>query len=717
MPEPFVFTRLYLPRPLDAATVEVLLLRLSASDVPRPCAFEVHATAEGVATMLGCAPTAVHRLKRLFAGLVPGLRFGPATRPRVGATGRITARPGGLPLAEANPEDIVAGIYQALAARRGDETIALQVILGQVRRPTQVTRTPLDPLQPLGSRLLDGHRPASTDVRRRLATHAAQARFEVTLRIGVTAAPVKRRRALMWELFGALQALQSPGVHFSLLRDAPERFIAATPARGPKPHLGSTELVPLLGWTLGERDYPGASVLHPRLLPVPEIVSSTESTFARSTAPGPERLIGIDPHSRLQHLVALGPTGSGKSTALEHLILSDIRAGRSCCVIEPKAQLIDRILNTAPADAIDRIVVLDATDTEAPVGFNPLDVGDRDPDIVVDGILAALGAVFQDGWGPRTEYLIHGALLSLARAGQKRDEPYTLIDLPRLLTDAAFRRPVVAGVQDDTTLAAFWAEFEDMRPAQRAAAIASPLNKLRKIVMRRPLVAVLGQARPRFRLRDIFREKKTLLVPLNDALLGTGASRLLGSLIVAELWMATLERAQEKDPMKRPGMVFVDEVQNYLHLPTPIDDVLATSRSYGVAWHLAHQYRDQLPPKLRSALDVNARSKICFQLDPDDARDLAKGAPQLTAEDFQSLPKYQIYTRLVAGGTPVEWCSGLTLPPAPVAGFAQLIRERSREQFGALPPVEDVGTATAAAPDSGEANADGRRAHQKARRV
>ena len=78
--------------------------------------------------------------------------------------------------------------------------------------------------------------------------------------------------------------------------------------------------------------------------------------------------------------------------------------------------------------------------------------------------------------------------------------------------------------------------------------------------------------------------------------------------------------------MKRPGMVFIDEVQNYLHLPTPIDDVLATSRSYGVAWHLAHQYRKQLPDKLRSALDVNARSKICFALDPDDARGSSPGA-------------------------------------------------------------------------------------------
>ncbi len=494
------------------------------------------------------------------------------------------------------------------------------------------------------------------------------------------------------------------------MRDTPRRWESVHIGPGWGLRLNSSELVPLLGWPLGDRHYAGVRSAHPRLLAVPEIVSRTEAVFAAGTAPGPERPVGIDPDSRLQHMVVLGPTGSGKSTLLEHLILSDITAGRACCVIEPKEQLVERILATAPKDAAERIVVLDATDTEAPVGFNPLDVGDRDPDIVVDGVLAALAAVFSDGWGPRTEYLIQGALLSLARAGQRRGESYTLIDLPRAFTDDAFRRPIVMSVRDDPTLAAFWDEFDAMRPAQRAAAIASPLNKLRKIVLRKPLVAVLGQSQPRFRLRDIFRDRKVVLVPLNDALLGTGASQLLGSLVVAELWMATLERAREKEPMKRPGMVFIDEVQNYLHLPTPIDDVLATSRSYGVAWHLAHQYRKQLPEKLRSALDVNARSKVCFALDPLDARDLAKTTPQLTPDDFQALDKHHIYIRLIAGGSPTGWCSARTLPPSPVTGMGATLRDVSRRRYGAELPPE-------ASPESGEPQpATAARSHQKARR-
>lgn len=720
MPDAFVFTRLYLPRPLETQMLDGLLTRLVGSDIPRPISLEVVASAEGVVPVLGCAPTAVQRLKRLLTGLVPGVGFEAATRPGVASVSRVTARPGGLPLADADPERIAGGVYQALAARRGTEVLGIQLILGRAHRPQSLHATPLDPLQPLGSMLLDGVRAASTDTRKRLHTHAAQARFDVTLRVGVTAETVKRRHALTWEIFGALQPLESPGVRFSLVRDTVARWKNGQAGPGTKLRLTTTELIPLLGWPLGDHPYPGVPAVHPRMLPVPEIVSRTESVFAIGTAPGPERRVGLDTESRMQHLVAIGPTGSGKSTLLEHLILSDIAAGRACCVIEPKKQLVDRILDTAPATAAGQIVVLDATETEAPVGFNPLDVGERDPDIVVDGILAALGAVFHDGWGPRTEYLVQGALLSLARAGQKRAVPYTLIDLPTLLTDAAFRRPVVAAVQDDATLAAFWAEFEDMRPAQRAAVIASPLNKLRKIVMRKPLVRVLGQAQPRFRLRDIFREKKTVLVPLNDALLGEGAAKLLGSLIVAELFLATTERAAEKEPMKRPGMIFIDEVQNYLHLPTSVENAMSVFRSYGVGLHVAHQYRKQLPDQMRSGLDANARSKVCFALDTDDAHDMAKRAPALTAADFETLTKHHVYARLVAGSTPTEWCSAAVLPPAPDSSAADLIRDASREQYGARPTSHTAPVPTTSVPNvSSQADREPplRLSHQKARQT
>lgn len=713
MPE-LVFTRLHPPRPLSTATVDALLSRLMGSDVPRPLIFEIHADADGVSHLLGCAATAVQRLKRLLRGHVPEIAFEAAVRADVAAVSRVVAHPPTLPLAPVDPELVLGAIYQALAARRGAERIAVQLVLGRTQSARPLPARAMDPFQQLPSVMLDGVRPATGDTRKRMENHVAMARLATTLRIGVTAESHKRTAALVWEVFGALQLLESKGVRLSLNHDTVSRWRSGTGRAGLT--LSARELVPLLGLPLGDGDYPGVPGAHPKRLAVPEIVSRTESVFAVGTAPGPERLIGIDPKSRLQHLVAIGPTGSGKSTLLEHLILSDIRAGRACVVIEPKQQLVDSILSALQPSEAEHVIVLDASDTEAPVGFNPLDVGDRDPDIVVDGIIAALAATFEEGWGPRTEYLIHGSLLSLARAVQKRVEPFTLLDLPTLLTDAAFRRPVIAAVQDDPTLAAFWAEFEDLRPGQRAAMIAAPLNKLRKLLMRKPLVAVLGQARPRYRLRDVFRERKTILVPLNEALVGTGASKLLGSLIVAEIFTATIERAAEKHPERRPGFVFIDEVQNYLHLPTSVGDAMSVFRSYGVGLTVAHQHRGQLPTGMRQDFDVNGRSKVVFALHDADARDLARQASHLTADDFKALPRFEIYAHLIAGGIPTGWCSARTLEPSPRVGKRRQIRELSRARYGALPPASQPTNPAADSATEASAAATDRSSHQKARR-
>ena len=335
MREPFVFTRLYLQRPIEEATVTQLLTRLMGSDVPRPLVLEVNATAGGVVHLLGCAPTAVHSVKRLLSSGMPGIRYGAAAREDVATVGRVSAVPGGLPLAEIDAEQVVASLYGALASRRGSEQLAVQLVLGRAHHPKHVSKHAPDPLQPLHSRLLEGTRPAPADIHRRLSNRAGQTRLDTTVRIGVTAETHKRRMALTWKVFGSLQLLESPGVRLTLTKEGPAKWQHSAPSRGSL-RLSAGELVPLLGWPIGERDYPGVPGLHPRLLPVPEIVSNRASIFAVGTAPGPNRPIGIDPTSRLQHVVTTGPTGSGKSTLLEHLILSDIAARRACVVIEPK---------------------------------------------------------------------------------------------------------------------------------------------------------------------------------------------------------------------------------------------------------------------------------------------------------------------------------------------------------------------------------------------
>lgn len=426
--------------------------------------------------------------------------------------------------------------------------------------------------------------------------------------------------------------------------------------------LSAQELAALLAWPTGEDELPGIASAHPKQLPASKAVHSGERVFATSTLPGDARTLGVSSADALMHTIAYGPTGSGKSTALENLIAADVAAGLAVVVIDPKKQLaIDSVTRHIPPSRLDDVVALDASSTN-PVGFNPLAVSDgRDPDVIADGLLAVFKAVFHEGWGPRTEDIYSACLRTLTRTSTA-EQPATLMDIPRLLTDAAFRRSRVGRLQSDVGLAGFWAWYENLSPAAQASAVAAPFNKLRQLLLRPALVRMLGQAHPPVNLRNVFREKKIVLVPLNEGLIGEGTASLLGSLVIAELWQATQERAAEKDPRKHPGMVYVDEAHRFLNLPVSIASALNQSRSLGVGWHLATQYPTQFPTEVREAVSTNARNKIVFAQEPDDAKYFARKARQLTEDDFVELPKYHAYVNLVANGSPSGWASVATLP-------------------------------------------------------
>lgn len=706
-----VFSELHLPRPLEPADV-LRLLELLATDRGAPnLVLELRSSKTGLTYVLGCAATDIDHIRRQLTHGLPGTVLTGLSEPRLAmqAAACLAIRPGGLSLRTDTAEATTRALLSALSPRfRDGEGLTVQVLLGPRRAPVSLPAHVDDPHRSLLGLILGGSRLATPEVRGQLRERASVAGFAVTIRLGATVPDAGRRRRFLVSMLSALSTAQSPGVHIDLVSE-PARAIneGRKPWRWPL-HLSTAELIGLLGWPLGERDLPGLPPVHPRRLRPAPSVHAGDRVFARSASPGDSRLIGISSADQMMHGVAYGPSGSGKTTAMTHLILADIRAGRPVCVVDPKRQLIDDLLARMPAERIDDVVVLDAGDTN-PVGFNPLDVTGRDPDVVVDGVLAVLAAVFASGWGPRTEDIISAALRTLARTSTSSD-PATLIDLPRILTDPAYRRPRVGAVSADTGLASFWAWYEALSPGGQASAIAAPLNKIRSLLLRPALVRILSQGAGPFRLRDIWRTGKVVLVPLNEGLIGSGTASLLGSLVIADLWQATQERASEDGASTRPGVVYVDEAPRFLHLPVSMADALAVSRSLSVGWFLAAQFRSQFPPELRTAVDMNARSKIAFATEYDDARDFARLAPGLTAEDFIALPKYHAYVNLVAGGHPSGWAMVATLPPTAPTTDPATVREVSERNYApprlvpeppsAPPDAVATPTPTSSAPDT-----------------
>ncbi|MCH7935195.1 MAG: DUF87 domain-containing protein, partial [Gemmatimonadetes bacterium] len=125
-------------------------------------------------------------------------------------------------------------------------------------------------------------------------------------------------------------------------------------------------------------------------------------------------VFGLDLASRLRHLALIGKTGTGKTTLLENLIASDIRAGRGVALIDPHGDLAERVLLSVPKDRTNDVIYFDAGDTLHPLAFNPLAL--RSPEqrsLVASGVVSVFKKQHADSWGPRLENLLRFTTLAL----------------------------------------------------------------------------------------------------------------------------------------------------------------------------------------------------------------------------------------------------------------------------------------------------------------
>jgi len=551
--------------------------------------------------------------------------------------------------------------------------------LGGRLSPSFVRSTVANPNDTWFDRIVGGNHRADADTRASLKTRASLHGAKVTIRIGADAPSIGRTRTLLVNLLGSLRIAQAAGVRINIVREPASKLIHATrPWRWPL-RLSSRELVSLTGWPLSKDDnapLPGQPGKHPKTLAPPDKLAISRRPFAETTAPGTDIQVGISATDSLQHTVLLGATGAGKSSTMLTLIMDAVHSGRGVLVIDPKTDLVNDVLARIPANRADDVVVLDPTDPN-PVGLNPLRGDRRDASLTADAILAVFKELSGDSWGVRTQDMLSGALLTLAQIPDA-----TLPMLPSLLIDDGFRRKHLRHINDHLGLESFWATYDAMSPKQRAEVIAPTMIRLRQFLLRPQLRAVLGQASPKFELADLFTKRRIVLVSLNRGQLGTEAARLFGSLIVGQLWPLILRRAGLPPERRHAVNVFIDEVQDYLALPTDLEDALAQSRGLGVGFTVAHQYRHQLPAALRSGIDTNARNKIIFGLGADDAGEMAKQAPELTADDFIYLPRFGIYTSLMHGGHSTGWFSARTLLPEPAIREPAELRARSASLYG-----------------------------------
>lgn len=660
---------------------------------PPPLALEVIGNSSGITHVLYVPKGMDGAVLSGLRATLPGVRLEEAPELlqnrggwQVAAEGRLTGT--ARPLALDRAERAAAGVLAALQPLHAGEEARIQWIFrgaGTPRPVRALTKNDVSSLLDLldADQLLDG------DALRAARLKQRELLLVAVVRVGIGASDRARRYAIFGRVWGALRALNMPGA--VMVRRALPSFIVASrlaELRVPLtawPVLGNVrELCGLIGLPLGDLALPGLGRAVARQLPPAIHMPSSGTVLAHSTYPGlSARPLALKTSDRLRHTWIVGPTGTGKSTEFCNLIIQDVTAGRGVVVLDPKGDLVHSVLDRVPEKRRGDVLVIDPSQSDFPVGLNVLDIagGEHGRELAVDHLTGIMANLWRSSWGPRTSDVIRNCLLTLTHTTAADGSPFTLVELPELLLNAAFRGFVTGQATVPDSVRSFWIGYEQMSDGERAQVIGPSMNKIRSFTTRTALRLMLGQAHG-VRLSEVFTHRRVILINLAKGSLGAETTALVGSLVMAGLWQATLARVNVPPERRHPVFIYLDEFQDFLRLNIDLADMLAQARGLGVGLVLAHQYLDQLSDAVKTAVLGTARTQVVFQVEYDDATTLARRFTPLTQADLSGLAAYEIALRPCVDGTTLSPVTGQTLPlPEAVTDGAALARA-SRERFG-----------------------------------
>lgn len=373
----------------------------------------------------------------------------------------------------------------------------------------------------------------------------------------------------------------------------------------------------------------------------------------------------------------IGKTGTGKSTLLANMAINDLKNDEGLCVIDPHGDLVETLLDYIPSRRINDVIYFDPSDQERTVKINLFEGENvQHRELIASGIVAVFHKLYAYSWGPRLEYILRNALLTLLQSDQAR-----MSDIVELLTNDSFRRKVVESL-DDQILKNFWTEeFNKMSERQRSESISPILNKVGQFVTS-PLVRnVINAHKSSFKIEEAMDQGKIILVNLSQGKLGEDNATLLGAMLITKIQLAAMARVYQPEASRRDFFLYVDEFQNFA--TESFNKILSEARKYRLNLTLANQYIAQIPPEVQQAIFGNCGTMASFVMGADDAAVFHKEfGEQYSQDDLVSLSRFQIINKMSIDNVISRPFPATTLP---LAGSSNQNREKvirvSRERY------------------------------------
>jgi hypothetical protein len=165
----------------------------------------------------------------------------------------------------------------------------------------------------------------------------------------------------------------------------------------------------------------------------PSAPATTQLRVGQHATWGQARDIWIETTERQSVGLVVGGSTRYLRPLMRQLIAQDIEAGRGVCVIDCQGQLVHDVLRLIPSKRVDDTLLLDPTDLENPVGFNPLECATKDERLaIVESMPEMLSALLKPRNEQEADYL-RGLFRLTISAIYDSASTYTLVEFPKLI--------------------------------------------------------------------------------------------------------------------------------------------------------------------------------------------------------------------------------------------------------------------------------------------
>jgi len=409
---------------------------------------------------------------------------------------------------------------------------------------------------------------------------------------------------------------------------------------------------------------------------------------------GVKQEVFLPDKDRLNHMYVVGQTGTGKSTAIKTMILSDINSGKGCALIDPHGDLFEELIGLIPEERLDDVVIFDPSDSEYPVGLNLLEAATSDERyFVIREMQAIMRRLLDDQFGSFSKEIAGPVFyqhmqMNMLLAMSDPEQCGTLVEFYNIFQSKNYWKRWIPLKIEDPDLR-FWVEntltsmdYTTNRTGEVSVG-SFVSSKFGDFIFDPRLRMIFGQSKSTIDFQEVMNGGKILLINLAKGLLGESNSRFLGLILMAKFQVEAMKRAKINPAERRNFFLYIDEFQA---LATENFSVLLSeARKFGIGLVLANQFISQIKDQsIIQSIFGNVGTCLSFRLGRDDANIIEPlFLPYFDRFDLTNLPNWQIATKTNVEGRGLTPFTLQTILPSECSKkeIASQVRGLSRNKY------------------------------------